>query len=77
MDAEARANAWDELLSRGDPGLSEHPMRQIKNWKRRAIGLSLHGDAAPVLQVGKAATKSYDTWSIASFLCSRLDAGNQ
>ena len=69
LNVEARENAWNELLSRGDQRLTDHPMRARRHWARRAIPLTLHGDAVPVLQVGKAGSKSFDAWSLMSLFC--------
>lgn len=30
------------------PAVQHHPMKQIENWRRRAVPLSLHGDAAAI-----------------------------
>ena len=57
---------WQELLDRDDPRLRNHPMRKVPNWKRLFIPLSIHGDGVPVLQVGKADTKSLDVLSMMS-----------
>jgi hypothetical protein len=57
---------WQELQSRKDPRLEAHPMRQQKNWMRTVIPISVHGDGVPVLQVGKANTKSLEVYSFQS-----------
>ena len=38
----------------------------MKNWKETTIPILLHGDAAPVFQVGKAASQSFDVYSVQS-----------
>ena len=43
-------------------------MVQRPNWSERAIPISLHGDAAPAVGVGKAHSKSYDCYSWMSIL---------
>ena len=61
---------WTELLRRGDPRLAEHSMKHRRNWKSQALPIALHGDAVPVLSVGKANPKSFDTYSIQGvFFC--------
>ena len=57
---------WKEMTKRGDPRLLGHPMLKRANWDSRAIPLSLHGDAVPVLQVGKNGPKAFDVYSIQS-----------
>ena len=68
VDTATRAETWNTLLERGDPRLQTHPMRGEENWQQRALPLGLHGDGVPVLQIGKPATKSYDTYSLQSLL---------
>ena len=41
-------------------------MLQQKNWMRTVIPISVHGDGVPVLQVGKANTKSLEVYSFQS-----------
>ena len=33
--------------------MSGHPMRRLKNWKKRAVPIALHGDVVPTTGVGK------------------------
>ncbi len=51
---------WSEVERRNDPRLKDHPMTRKRQWKRRAIPLAIHGDAVPVVAVGKHGTKSLD-----------------
>ena len=60
---------WTELLRRGDPRLAERPMKNRRNWKSQALPIALHGDVVPVLSVGKANPKSFDTYSIQGVFC--------
>lgn len=60
---------WQELSDRGDPRLRDHPMKKEPNWQRTYIPISFHGDGVPVLQVGKANTRSLDVISIMSLFC--------
>lgn len=57
---------WSELERRGDPRLANHPVKTGNGWQRRTIPLAFHGDGVPVLQVGKANTKSMEVYSIQS-----------
>jgi hypothetical protein len=59
---------WNELERRGDPRLDNHPMTRRPGWRRKAIPFAVHGDAVPVVAVGKAGTKSLDCVSIYSVL---------
>jgi len=57
---------WTELETRGDPRLKSHPMCRQKDWKKKMIPFSFHGDGVPVLQVGKSNSKTVDVYSIQS-----------
>ena len=70
MTSAQRTNMWQELLRRQDPRVVNHPMRELRAWDNRAVPLGLHGDGVPVLQVGKAGAKSYETYSLQSMLAS-------
>ena len=59
---------WNELERRGDPRLDNHPMTRRPGWRRKAIPFAVHGDAVPVVAVGKAGTKSLDCVSFHSVL---------
>ena len=66
----SRSAFWNELAARDDPRLRDHPMTKVLGWDKLFIPLSLHGDGVPVLQVGKANTKSVDVLSMSSlFSC--------
>lgn len=65
-DASSVEGFWEELERRGDPRLLGHPMKKLQGWKSTMIPISLHGDGVPVLQVGKANSKSLDVLSIQS-----------
>ena len=45
-----------------------HPVRNLPNFRRRAIPLSLHGDGVPVTGVGKSWGESMDIYSWNSLL---------
>ena len=70
MNTAQRTSMWQELLRRQDPRVVNHPMRELRAWDSRAVPLGIHGDGAPVLQVGKAGAKSYETYSLQSMLAS-------
>lgn len=59
---------WDGCLSRADPRLTDHPMRQLPRWRDQAIPIAIHGDGVPCVAVGKPGTKSLDTVSWQSVL---------
>ena len=61
---------WSEVIRRQDPRMKEHPMCAKADWMRRAIPIVIHGDAVPVVKVGKPGTKSFDCLSWASLLSS-------
>ena len=61
---------WSEVVHRRDPRLARHPMCDKIDWMRRAIPLVIHGDAVPVVKVGRPGTKSFDCLSWASLLAS-------
>ena len=58
------------MTQRGDPRLNNHPMQRRSDWESNAVPIAIHGDAVPVLQVGKAGSKSYDVYSFQSLLVS-------
>jgi len=59
---------------RGHPMLESHPMKakteRGKEWFRRCVPLSVHGDGVPITGVGKSWAKSMDIWSWKSCLVS-------
>jgi len=59
---------------RGHPLLESHPMRSRtepgKEWYRKCVPLSLHGDGVPVTGVGRSWAKTMDIWSWTSCLVS-------
>ena len=59
---------WQELALRRDPRLQHHPMFGTANWHTRAIPISLHGDAVPVIRCTRAGSESFDTYSWMSIL---------
>jgi len=65
---ETLADFWTEIEARGDPRLLDHPMCKRTGWKSKAIPIALHGDAVPVIAVGKAGTQSMDNLSWQSLL---------
>ena len=63
---QSRRAFWKELSARQDPRLTQHSMKKRTGWDSAAIPLSLHGDAVPVLGVGKSNTRSFDAYSLQS-----------
>ena len=59
---------WSELERRRDPKLDGHEMCRVDGWKNKFIPISLHGDAVPVVRVGRPGTKSYDVYSSSGVL---------
>ena len=59
---------WSEVVSRRDPRIANHPMCRRAGWQRFAIPIMIHGDAVPVVAVGKAGTKSLDCLSFQGLL---------
>ena len=57
---------WATLKGRGDPRLVDHPQAKRPLWDTTTIPLAFHGDAVPVLQVGKSNTKSLEVYSVQS-----------
>jgi hypothetical protein len=61
---------WQTVVQRRDPRIIRHPMCTRRDWQRWAIPVAIHGDAVPVVAVGKAGTKSLDCMSWQSLLSS-------
>ena len=59
---------WGTSVARRDPRLKGHPMATRSEWSVRAVPLALHGDAVPVVSVGKPGCKSLDTYSMMGIL---------
>ena len=62
---------WQEAEERKDPRFAELQKSEIvqrPDWKNKTVPLSIHGDAVPVIQVGKPGTKSLDVTSHQSIL---------
>ena len=59
---------WREVIRRRDPRIKNHEMANREDWLRRAIPISLHGDAVPVIRPGKAGSKSLDVFSFMGIL---------
>lgn len=55
---------WKTVIQRKDPRIIRHPMAQRSDWMMWAIALALHGDAVPVIGVGKSNTRSLDAYSM-------------
>ena len=47
---------WTEVVRRKDPRIIRHPMSERERWTRRAIPIAFHGDAVPVIAVGRSNT---------------------
>jgi len=67
-DGASLENFWSEVCLRRDPRMRFHPMVNSPQWKKRAVPLSVHGDAVPCVAVGKAGTKSFDVCSFQGLL---------
>eukprot|EP00959_Pyramimonas_sp_CCMP1952_P409469 8581540-Pyramimonas_sp.AAC.1 len=59
---------WRCVIERKDPRIMNHPMARVPNWQRWAIPICLHGDAVPVVRVGKPGSKSLDCISFQSLV---------
>ena len=64
---EALQNFWAEVEN--SPQMLNHPIRDVDNFRTRAIPISLHGDGVPVSGIGKTWGKSLDVYSWNSLLC--------
>ena len=55
---------WDEVVKRKDPRVIDHDMQtRHASWRSKAVPIMVHGDGVPCVRVGKAGTKSFDTYS--------------
>eukprot|EP00959_Pyramimonas_sp_CCMP1952_P309646 6480016-Pyramimonas_sp.AAC.1 len=61
---------WSEVIRRKDPRLQGHPMCGRPDWTRKAIPFALHGDAVPVIRIGKPGSESLECISVQSLLAS-------
>lgn len=68
VGADALCAFWTGVVARRDPRIAFHPMCRRPAWERHAIPLALHGDAVPVVRVGRPGTKSLDCISWQSML---------
>ena len=59
---------WSGVVDSKDPRLQFHPMCTKPNWSRWCIPIALHGDALPVIKVGKPGTRSLDCFSFQSLM---------
>ena len=59
---------WCEVVTRRDPRIIRHPMCLRDDWQKWAIPIALHGDAVPVVRVGKPGTSSLDCLSFQSLI---------
>ena len=59
---------WEGVIARRDPRVQFHPMCTRPGWKNLAVPISLHGDAVPCIQVGRAGSKSLDVYNWQSAL---------
>ena len=59
---------WSEVEKRGDPKLADHERTNRAMWKYTFVPMALHGDAVPVVRVGKPGVKSFDAYSISSLM---------
>ena len=61
---------WQELIRRRDIRLKRHPVCKRSGWEKFAVPVAIHGDAIPVIMIGKPGTKSLDCLSWQSLLAS-------
>ena len=59
---------WNAMEQNDDPRLRDHPMKSRANWKKKAVPIVVHGDAVPVISVGRSGTKSLDNLAWHSLL---------
>ena len=59
---------WKEVVRRKDPRIIRHPMCTRDGWMRRAVPIALHGDAVPVIAVGRSNSQSLEWFSWQSIL---------
>ena len=59
---------WNTVEERQDPRLDGHEMCKRRDWKKRAIPVTIHGDEVPCTSIGKSGTKSYDCVSMQGVL---------
>ena len=52
----------------GDPRLDHNLVKQSPHWKTTYIPRALHGDAVPVIKVGKTGTNSFEVTSISPLM---------
>ena len=62
----AAPDFWKSVES--TPQYKEHPLRHKPHHKRKCVPLFLHGDAVPVVGIGKSRNKCLDVWSFGSLL---------
>ena len=55
---------WTSVEKVGGPRLDHHPMKRSPHWKTTYIPMAIHGEAVPVIKVGKSGSKSIDATSI-------------
>ena len=55
---------WEETMRRRDPRLVFHPMCTRPRWQQRAVPIMIHGDAVPVIRVGRPGTQSLECISM-------------
>ena len=66
---------WNEVVRRRDPRIVRHPMCDRPNWQDYAIPICVHGDAVPVVRVGRPGTKSLDCLSWQSLMAQGVTLG--
>lgn len=59
---------WTEVVRRKDPRIIRHPMCMRDGWTRRAVPIALHGDAVPVIGIGRSNSQSLECFSWQSIL---------
>ena len=73
----SRRAFWKELLARKDPRLVGHSMMGRDNGEDYASLVALHGDAVPVVKVGKPGNRSVEAWQICSLFANGVVALHQ
>lgn len=71
-DIEALPRFWQNFQHH--PCMDKHPVKKQKDWQRRVLPLSVHGDEVPVIGVGKIWCRSVLSFSWCSLVANALGA---
>ena len=71
-DTEAVPRFWQNFQNH--PCMENHPVKKRKDWQKRTLPLSLHGDEVPVIGVGKIWCRSVLSFSWCSLVANALGA---